>query len=68
MASTPIVDVILAGRSAATRDRLERLARQAPAEIYRYHKLYPNIENKELINAALVETVLRQGHEMPENP
>jgi hypothetical protein len=45
--------------STASRERLERAARRQALAVHTEHRLYPEVVNPELINAALVEAMLR---------
>ncbi len=49
------------GLARATRDRLERAACAQAAKLYRMRQLLPEIVNRELVEVALVEAVLRQA-------
>ncbi len=42
-----------------TRERLEHAASRRAALLYQYHKLFPEIVNREVVQPALVEAVLR---------
>ncbi len=56
--------LLLPHLSDKTRTRLETWACQHQAQaVYRWHKLYPTVLNRPLLNKALVEAVMRQAHE-----
>ena len=42
-----------------TRDRMENFAQQYPLSVYQYHRLYPSVCNRALMNKVLVEARLR---------
>ena len=44
-----------------TRERLEKLARQAADKVAQYHALYPCVVNQREMNAALVEAVMKRA-------
>lgn len=45
------------------RRELERQAQRRPLAVHRYHRLYPAVYDKELLNKILVEAVLRKSSE-----
>ena len=53
------------GLSRATRDRLERAACAQAERLYRVRGLLPEIVNKDLIDVALVEAMLRRAGNSP---
>ena len=48
---------------ATCRRELEQHAQQRPLAVHRYHRLYPEIYDKDLLNKILVEAVLRKSAE-----
>lgn len=53
--------LLLDGLPAATRNRLEQCARVQATEVERLHRLYPEVANPDLIQAARVEARLTQS-------